>query len=248
MTADSFHREIRFSYKDDFLSDFSIFSSAHVCVFPHLDDDFFILFFFLLQENLQTLGTEIERLIKQQRDPEDGARRKWHEEPLEDSEAVTYFPDIWRNINRHEWKGSGAFGALKFLPVWRESPICSFSVRSLRRCLPSPSAPLVVKSFVTFYLCKFCLEKSDFASKFILLKRQKKKMVPACLSIRQKSQMYSWRTAALVKLLHVFFCFFFSAKHLWMLFPQQTLLSAGHRCLTSGQKQNAIRQEVNSWE
>lgn len=52
---------------------------------------------------------------------------------------------------------------------------CSFSVRSLRRCLPSPSAPLVVNSFVTFYLCKFCLEKSDFASKFILLKRQKKR-------------------------------------------------------------------------
>ena len=32
--------------------------------------------FTLLQENLQTLGSEIERLIKQQRDPEDGARRK----------------------------------------------------------------------------------------------------------------------------------------------------------------------------
>uniref|UniRef100_UPI0037E808FA coiled-coil domain-containing protein 186 n=1 Tax=Semicossyphus pulcher TaxID=241346 RepID=UPI0037E808FA len=29
-----------------------------------------------LKENLQTLGAEIERLIKQQRDPEDGARRK----------------------------------------------------------------------------------------------------------------------------------------------------------------------------
>ncbi len=29
------------------------------------------------QENLQTLGAEIERLIKQQRDPEYGARRKW---------------------------------------------------------------------------------------------------------------------------------------------------------------------------
>lgn len=28
------------------------------------------------QENLQTLGAEIERLIKQQREPEDRARRK----------------------------------------------------------------------------------------------------------------------------------------------------------------------------
>lgn len=31
------------------------------------------------QENLQTLGAEIEKLIKQQRDPEDGVRRKWHD-------------------------------------------------------------------------------------------------------------------------------------------------------------------------
>lgn len=33
----------------------------------------------VFQENLQTLGAEIEKLIKQQRDPEDGVRRKWHD-------------------------------------------------------------------------------------------------------------------------------------------------------------------------
>lgn len=34
-------------------------------------------FFLVSQENLQTLGAEIEKLIKEQKNPDDGVRTKW---------------------------------------------------------------------------------------------------------------------------------------------------------------------------